>query len=146
MSAEALTQFRNQVFESLHLYNWSDSVMDLIDALSRARGVRSVVELSLLSAFHSQHYSGLYKAIRYFPLSEQQMMALFASHLPLPQKRPFLLLAVDTLPHPRPFASCLEEHGFIYTPNPTPVQKPIAVGHLYYLLAFLPERDREDAP
>ncbi len=140
---EFLAQFRNQLYEKLHLYNWADCGMDLIDALASAQGVRSVVELSLQPAFRNRHPSGLFKAIRFFPLSGQEMMALFAPYLPLPQQRPFRLLAVDTLPHPRPFAECLEDRGYIYAPNPTPGQKPIAIGHTCSLLAFLPEREDE---
>ncbi len=189
---ELLAQFRNQLYEKLHLYNWADCGMDLMDALASAQGVRSVVELSLQPAFRSRHPSGLFntttvlglqvgpqphlkarsehwsgglaplrsrscgegqarstiygcsiKAIRFFPLSGQEMMALFAPYLPLPQQRPFRLLAVDTLPHPRPFAECLEDRGYIYAPNPTPGQKPIAIGHTCSLLAFLPEREDE---
>jgi hypothetical protein len=41
--------------------------MDLIDALSSAYGVRSVVERSLQPAFRHRNYSGLFKAIRNFP-------------------------------------------------------------------------------
>ena len=59
MSASALAQFRNQIFDSLHLHNWADGIMDLIDTLSSAGQVRSVVELSLQPAFHGRHYSGL---------------------------------------------------------------------------------------
>ncbi len=140
---ELLAQFRNQLYEKLHLYNWADCGMDLMDALASAQGVRSVVELSLQPAFRSRHPSGLFKAIRFFPLSGQEMMALFAPYLPLPQQRPFRLLAVDTLPHPRPFAECLEDRGYIYAPNPTPGQKPVAIGHTCSLLAFLPEREDE---
>ena len=146
MSAVALSQFRKRLYELLHLYNWADTGMDLIDALSCAQGERSVVELSLQPAFRGRHYSGLFKAIGYFPLTSEQMMPLFARYLPLPQGRPFRLLAVDTVPHPRPYAACLEDRGFIHAPNPTPGQKPVAVGHVYSLLAFLPEREAETAP
>jgi len=146
MSASALAQFRNQIFDSLHLHNWADGIMDLIDTLSSAGQVRSVVELSLQPAFHGRHYSGLYKAVRYFPLSGSQLRAIFADYLPHPQERPFRLLAVDTVPHPRPFADCLQDRGYIYQPNPTPGGKPVAVGHTYSLLAFLPERESASSP
>lgn len=146
MSAAILSQFRKQLYELLYLYNWADTGMDLIDALSCAQGERSVVELSLQPAFRGRHYSGLFKAISHFPLTPQQMMSLFARYLPLPHRRPFRLLAVDTVPHPRPYAACLEDRGFIYAPNPTPGQKPVAVGHVYSLMAFLPEEEMETAP
>lgn len=146
MSADTLSQFRNQLYELLYLYNRADTGMDLIDVLSCAQGERSVVELSLQPAFRGRHYSGLFKAIGHFPLTPQQMMSLFARHLPLPQGRSFRLLAVDTVPHPRPYAACLEDRGFVYAPNPTPGQRPVAVGHTYSLLAFLPEAETETAP
>ncbi|MFN3761789.1 MAG: hypothetical protein ACK4WK_01130, partial [Anaerolineae bacterium] len=48
--------------------------------------------------------------------------------------------------HPRPFASCLEDRGFIHVSNPTPGQKPVAIGHVYALLTFLAEREGEREP
>jgi hypothetical protein len=146
MDASILSQFREQLYTLLHLYNGSDSELDLIDALSCAQGERSVVELSLQPAFRRRHYSGLYKAIRHFPLTAREIMPLLAGYLSFPQRRPFRLLAVDTLPHPRPYAVCLQDRGFIYAPNPTPGQKPLAVGHVYSLLAFLPESEGETTP
>jgi len=117
VDASALSQFRKQIFDRLHLHNRADGII-LIDALSSACGVRSVVELSLQPAFRHRNYSGLFKAIRDFPLSNAQLQGSFAPHLPPPQKRPFRLLAVDTLPHPRPFAACLEGRGYITTLTP----------------------------
>ena len=67
MEASALSQFRKQIFDLLHLSNRADGIMDLIDALSSAYGVRSVVERSLQPAFRHRNYSGLFKAIRNFP-------------------------------------------------------------------------------
>ncbi len=93
MGASALPEFRNRVYHLLHLYNWADGITDLIDALSSAERVQSVVELSLQAAFRGRHYSGLYKAIRYFPLRDTHLMALFADFLPPPRRRPFRLLA-----------------------------------------------------
>lgn len=146
MSAAILSQFRSQLYGLLHIYNWADSGMDLIDALSCAQGERSVVELSLQPAFRGRHYSGLYKPIRRFPLTEHQTTPLLAGYLPLPQRRPFRLLAVDILSHPRPFAACLKDRGFIYSPNPTLGQKSLAIGHTYSLLTLLPEREEETEP
>ncbi len=146
MDASALSQFRKQLYDLLHLYDRADGIMDLIDALSSACGVRSVVELSLQPAFRHRNYSGLFKAVRHFPLSNAQLQAFFAPHLPPPQQRPFRLLAVDTVPHPRPFAACLEDRGYIYKPNPTPGGKPVAVGHTYSLMAFLPEPESASSP
>ncbi len=81
---ELLAQFRNQLYEKLHLYKWADCGMGLIDALASAQGVRSVVELSLQPAFRNRHPSGLFKAIRFFPLSGQEMMATLRPLPPAP--------------------------------------------------------------
>lgn len=143
-----MAQFRQQLYGRLHLYkyHWADCGMDLINALSGAQGERSVVELSLQPVVRGRLCSGLYKAIRDFPLTGRQRMPLFAGYLSLPKGQPFRLLAVDTRPHPRLYAPCMKDRGFIYTPNPVPGQKPVAVGHLYFLLALLPEAETEAAP
>ncbi len=112
----------------LHLYNWADCGMDLIDALASAQGVRSVVELSLQPAFRNRHPSGLFKAIRFFPLSGQEMMALFAPYLPLPQQRPFRLLAVDTLPTPDPSPSAWRTGATSTPPTRPPARSPLPSG------------------
>lgn len=57
-----------------------------------------------------------------------------------------LLLTVDTVPHLCPYAARLEDRRFVYAPNPTPGQKPVVVGHVHSLVAFLPERERETTP
>jgi hypothetical protein len=53
-----------------------------------------VVELNLQPAFYGRHYSGLYKAVRYSPLSGAQLCVIFADYLPHPQEGPFRLLAL----------------------------------------------------
>ena len=69
------------------------------------------------------------------------------------KERPFRLLAVDTVPHPRPFTDCLQDRGYIYQPNLTPGGKPVAVGHSTgatalrpSLLAFLPDGGARHLP
>lgn len=43
-------------------------------------------------------------------------------------------------PAVRPYAKTLEDKSIVYSPNPAPGNKPIAVGHAYSVLACLPEK------
>lgn len=74
MQDTPLARFRAQLYAQLHLYNRADVIMDAVDALASAVGVRSLVELTLLPAFRGRHYSALYKAIAAFPLSENHRL------------------------------------------------------------------------
>lgn len=67
-------------------------------------------------------------------------------YLPQAQARRFHRCAVDTTPHPRPHAACLEDRQYVHAPNPVPGQKPVTVGHRYSLLAYLPEKRDPQAP
>ena len=52
----------------------------------------------------------------------------------------FFLFASDVTPAVRAYAKTLEDKSIIYSPNPAPGNKPIAVGHAYSVLACLPEK------
>jgi hypothetical protein len=146
MKDTPLARFRAQLYGQLHLYNRADVIMDAVDALASAVGIRSPVELTLLPAFRERHYSALYQAVRAFRLSESVLLRLYVAQLPEAQERPFHLFAVDTTPHPRPHARCLEDRGYVYTSTPVAGQKPVTVGHRYSLLAYLPEKSAPQAP
>jgi len=47
-----------------------------------------------------------------------------------------LYQAVDITPHPRPYARCLQDRGYVYSPQVP--NKPVTIGHRYSLLAYLP--------
>ena len=140
MEDTILTRFRTQLYTQLRPYNRADCIMDAVDALASAVGVRSPVELTLLPAFRKRHYSTLYQAVDAFRLSESTLLGLYVAHLPKQEKRGFHLFAVDTTPHPRPHARCLQDRGYVYTPQ-VPGNKPVTIGHRYSLLAYLPEKD-----
>ena len=72
--------------------------MDLVDALSNAQGVRSVVELSLQSGFR-RGYSALFKGVAAYTWDALTLAHLAAAVLPPP--RPFWLLGVDVTSQPR---------------------------------------------
>ena len=57
-----------------------------------------------------------------------------------PGAQNFFLFASDVTPAVRAYAKTLEDKSIIYSPNPAPGNKPIAVGHAYSVLACLPEK------
>ena len=57
-----------------------------------------------------------------------------------PGAQKFFLFASDVTPAVRAYAKTLEDKSIIYSPNPAPGNKPIAVGHAYSVLACLPEK------
>ena len=59
-----------------------------------------------------------------------------------PCKKKFFLFASDVTPAIRPYAKTLDDKGIVYHPNPAPGNKPIAVGHAYSVLAYLPEKTK----
>ncbi len=102
------------------------------------------MELSLQPAFRGRYYSEISKPTCSFPLTERHSMPLLTHYLPLPYRRPFRLLTVDIPSYPRPFTTYLKDREVIYSPNPTPSQKPVAVGPVHSLLTFLPEREKTE--
>lgn len=115
--------------------------MDLVDALSSNLTAKSVVELSLNPCFR-RDYSSLFAAIdEYQPDQASKNLAqLAAAYLPPPTQRTFWLLGTDVTSQPRPFASRLDDRGYVYQPNLIQSNKPVTVGHQYSEVAYLPER------
>lgn len=136
-----LQQFRSEVYQNFNNYKRTDTLMDLVDALSSNTTAKSVVELTLNPHFR-RTYTALNKALAVECLREQQMARLAAKTLEPPQARKFYLLGTDVTSNPRPYAETLADRGFVYQPNPVKGNKPIALGHQYSLVAALPERDK----
>jgi hypothetical protein len=143
-NAQQLAQFRIEVYQNFN--KRADTLMDLVDALSSNRQARSVVELSLSSCFR-RDYTSLFKAIaEYKPKKAKKTLAqLAAPYLSPPAHRPFWLLGVDVTPQSRPYASRLDDRGYVYQPNPIRSNKPITIGHQYSSVFALPERTRQQA-
>ncbi len=118
-------------------------MIELLNALSRNTHARSVVELSLSPLF-GRHYSDLYKAIDAFALEEKVQWRLMEPFLPRPKQRSFWLLGVDVVPHPRPYASTLEDRALVYQPQVITSNKPITIGHVYSTMVLLPEKEPGD--
>ena len=79
--------------------------------------------------------------------AQQSLMKLSGEQCPAPTPgRPFRLFGLDCTSGPRPYATKLEDRHVVYSPNPTPGNKPIVIGHQYSTLAYLPERHDQYTP
>jgi len=127
--------------------------------------VRSIAELSLSPLFR-RSYNSIYKAIQGSfnttsqPINQEgtegtaekaekeaqlHLMRVVSGLIDPPQQRPFYLFAIDTTPHPRPYARTLSERKYIYQPNTIKGNKPINIGHTYSILSVLPEKETVNA-
>lgn len=136
------TQFRSEVYQNFN--KRADSMLELVDALSSNQHARSVAELSLADGFH-YGYSALYKSIAACSLSNQQLAHLAAPYIPQPARRNFWLLAQDVSSHPRLYAECLHDRGYVYEPTVIRGNKPVTIGHQYATVVALPEKEAADA-
>jgi hypothetical protein len=153
---EKVIQFRKSIYESLEYR--ADAIMDLLDALSSNTSASSVVALSLNTLFR-RNYSSIEKSIDKFSASritddekeqrqrlEQIHQEIITCHLPALEQRKYHLIAADVTPAPRPFARTLSDRKVVHAPNPTLSNKPIAIGHEYSHLVYLPEKSTPSAP
>ena len=152
--------FRQKIYNCFE--SCSDACMDLLDALAGNTGANSIAELSLSPLF-PRSYNSIYKAIKEsFNTNSQEMnneeeeegegkekannlIRVVSELIEQPQQRPFYLFAMDTTPHPRPYARTLAERGYIYQPNTIKGNKPINIGHSYSILSILPEKETANA-
>lgn len=133
-------QFREAVYQNFNKYKRTDSSMDLVDALCSNTTAKSVVELTLNPQFQ-RSYSALNKAVAVDSLRGQGLAHLAAATFSAPARK-FHLLGVDVTSNPRPYAATLADRGFVYQPNQIKGNKPIALGHQYSFVGWLPERDK----
>ena len=139
-NTQQLTQFREEVYQNFN--KRSDTLMDLVDAISSNTQARSVVELCLEDSFR-RDYTSLFKAIAaYQPEKAAKSLAqLAAPYLPKPEKRSFWLFGADVTPQSRPYAPTLQDRSYVYQPTPIRSNKPITIGHQYSDVFYLPERE-----
>jgi hypothetical protein len=136
-----LQQFRTEVYQNFNNCKRTDTLMDLVDALSSNTTANSVVELTLNPQFR-RTYSALNKAVAVSSLSDKQLAGLAAKTIEPPRARKFYLVGSDVTSSPRPYAETLPDRGFVYQPNTIKGNKPISIGHQYSFVALLPERDK----
>jgi hypothetical protein len=137
-----LKQFRNEVYQNFNNCKRTDTLMDLMDALSSNTTAHTAVEITLNPHFR-RHYSALNKAVQVNSISDEQLSRLTAKMMDVPCERQFHLLGTDVTSRPRPYADTLKDRGFVYQPNTIKGNKPIAIGHQYSFVALLPERHKE---
>lgn len=141
VKTKQLTQFRDEVYQNFSNCKRTDTLMDLVDALSSNPNAKTAVELTLNPHFR-RHYSALNKAVAVSSLTNQQLARLASQRIGAVRQRKYYLLGTDVTSNPRPHAHTLPDRGFVYQPNTIKGNKPIAIGHQYSFWAFLPERDQ----
>jgi len=115
--------------------------MNLLDALC-SFDANSVIELSL-SPFFERSHASVSRAIQDYNSGRQgEHVDIQDDFIPMLKERalsrwdlPYHMFAIDVSPIPRPYASNLKERQIVHANNPTPGQKPIAVGHQVSCLA-----------
>ena len=151
-----LAQFRIDLHELLPYR--SDTVLDLLDALSSNTTAQSVIELSL-SPFFRREYSSITDGIDNFFQApdeekvvekrrewEQELVRVIAPNIAPLQERKFWLFGIDVTPQPRPYAKTLADRTYVYQPNTLKGNKPVNVGHQSSVLAYLPEKGEQTPP
>jgi hypothetical protein len=89
-----LQQFRSEVYQNFNNYKRTDTLMDLVDALSSNTSAKSVVELTLNAQFQ-RTYTSLNKAIAVECLSDKQIARLAGKTIEPLQNRKFYLIGTD---------------------------------------------------
>jgi hypothetical protein len=131
-----LIAFRQQFYECLP--KAGDAQFQLVEALLSHRPVSSFAELSLAPRF-ARTWSSAYAAIEQGQQQQAQMRHLFCVQLPQDE---IVICPLDTTVWPHPKARTLE--GLVYEISPTRAARrhTAVVGHVYSLLAWVPERGR----
>lgn len=109
--------------------------MNLLDALC-SFDAKSVIELSL-SPFFERSHASIPRAIQDYSAGRQgEHIDIQEDFIPTLKEQalsrwdlPYHTFAIDVSPTPRPYAAKLKERQIVHANNPTPGQKPIAVGH-----------------
>ena len=130
--------------------------MDLIDTIS-ATAVDSIVKLSLSHLFRRKYSSltdvlnSLFRRnLKAQPIVEEKkeqtlrVTQLLAEECASePDKKDFVLFAIDCTANPRIYANKVSDRSTIHAPNHVPGQKPITVGHEYSFLVHLPNQSED---
>ena len=130
----SLIQFRNAVYELFQFA--ADAAMNLLDALVSFDANR-VIELSLSPHFERQHHS-VARAIQDHRCGRnnahpqdlnESVSQLIVQQLPQRDASACHFFALDVTAIKKPYAKKWLEKQMVHTHNPTPGQKPIAVGY-----------------
>ncbi len=135
MIFDKLKQFRQSAYKLLG--KGKDAVFDLMDAVLTSPRVNSFVELSLSPVFR-RAWSSLYASLRSSRPQRRQLMKLGIEQMPT-EPRP--LLAGDHTAWPRSYARTLRDRTIEHQPTLIAGNKPIAVGHGFSTIAWIPEAE-----
>ena len=133
MIFDKLKHFRQSAYTLLG--KGKDAIFDLMDAVLASPRVNSFVELSLSPVFR-RAWSSLYASLRSSRPQRRQLMKLGIEQMPT-EPRP--LLAGDHTAWPRSYARTLRDRTIEHQPTLIAGNKPIAVGHGFSTIAWIPE-------
>ena len=130
-----LIQFRKILFQMI--LKRRSAVINLIDALSvDGRTAKSVVQLSN-SKFFERNYCSATRAITE-GLAEMNWVQTLCNSTALPEKsEKYHRFVLDCTSTSRGYSDKLSDRSSVYSPNPTPGNKPITIGHNYSVVAKL---------
>ncbi len=135
MILEKLKQFRQGAYTLLG--KGKDAIFDLMDAVLTSPGVKSFVQLSLSPVFR-RAWSSVYAGLRNSKPQRQKLMKLYIEQIPT-EPRP--LLAGDHTAWSRSYAVTLKDRTIEHQPTQIAGNKPIAVGHGFSTIAWIPEAE-----
>ena len=146
-----IKKFREQLYYFFHCRR--DASMELVDSLSSNTEARSVVELSL-NPVHRRNYCSITRVLDELKQKEaakskeqdKKLIRLLSRNCLNKQERAYHLFVVDCTPNPRVFSPTLKDRSYVYSSNAVPGTKPVTIGHKFSIAAYLPEKNREDAP
>ena len=122
-----------------------DAIFNLLDAVSSdGYKYKSVISLSE-SKYFPRKYSSITDAIadglQHMNWGQVQKIIWPLFDCKTNGDSKYYRFVVDSTPNQRAFSNCLSGRTIINTPNPTPGNKPIGVGHQYSVLACIPPGD-----
>jgi len=130
-----LIEFRQAVFEH-GFTKASDAQFELVDALLAGRPIRSFPELSLLPTFRRKWPSS-YAAIEKGGQDWKWLEGYFIQQV---STKGAQLFSLDGTAWPHPAVWTLVDRQYVFSPTSEVDEEAIVVGHLYSMLAWVPER------
>jgi hypothetical protein len=139
MQLNKLSAFRQAAYECLR--SARDALFEVSDALMFSPYAPSFAHLSLAPGFR-RAWPSLYEAVQDGHIDRQALLRLYCTHVhltPTSLQTPAIILAGDHTAWTHPTAKTLADRTYQYQPTQTPGARPVAVGHGYSTLAWIPE-------
>jgi hypothetical protein len=136
---ELLQQLREALYNSLPKRR--DAILELIDTIaSHGHQANSIVELSEFKEF-TREYTSITDAIAngLTHVDFKQIEKIVFYYCSAGHKHQYHLFGTDVTAHPRLYAKKLKDRSIVHSPNVTPGQKPIVLGHQYSVTSWLPK-------